>query len=222
MPSETETLVSAAHEALDSGDWSTARARFEAALEQEQTAEALSGLGDTLGWLGETQDAVRCFERAYAIFYKRPDLAQASVAAISLYLLCRVSLGNVAASRGWLARAVRLADEFDLGPMGGWVVLVRAHDCDDPVETEALARRAFETGRELGDSDLELCALSQLGVSLVELGRIDAGLSLLDEAMAGSLAGEGGRRDTVVWTSCNMITSCSRAAPGWSSSSSVS
>ncbi|MDQ3709334.1 MAG: hypothetical protein M3387_08570 [Actinomycetota bacterium] len=37
-------------------------------------------------------------------------------------------------------------------------------------------------------------------------------MTWLDEAMAGSLSGEGATPDTVVWTSCNMIISCTRGA----------
>jgi len=47
---------------------------------------------------------------------------------------------------------------------------------------------------------------------LVELGKVPKGVALLDEAMAASLGGEGGSLNTVVYTSCHTIISCSRAA----------
>lgn len=195
--------------ALAAGDWATARAAFEAAGE---SAEALSGLGTALMWLGETDAAVRTREQAYAAFCRRPDRVQAAITALSLYFLFRSSLGNVAASRGWLARAARLADELGLPPLTGWVVLARAHDSDDPQAAERFAREACEAARATGDRDLDLCALSQLGIALVDLGRVEEGAALLDEAMAASLAGEGDQLQTVAYTSCNMIMACSRAA----------
>src|SRR5947207_1997144 len=76
----------------------------------------------------------------------------------------------------------------------------------------ALAREALEAARAAGDADLELCALSQVGAALVMRGRVDEGVALLDEALAASLGGEGRSLDTVVYTSCSMITSCSLAA----------
>jgi DNA-binding CsgD family transcriptional regulator len=195
--------------ALAAGDWAAARDAFEAAGE---SAEALAGLGTALMWLGETDAAVRAREQAYAAFRRRPDELQAAVTALSLYFLFRSSLGNVAASRGWLARAARLADELELPPLTGWVVLARAHDSDDPASAERLAREACDAARATGDRDLDLCALSQLGIALVDLGRVEEGAALLDEAMAASLGGEGEQIQTVVYTSCNMIMACSRAA----------
>jgi DNA-binding CsgD family transcriptional regulator/tetratricopeptide (TPR) repeat protein len=195
--------------ALAAGDWAAARTAFVAA---EESAEALSGLGTALMWLGETDAAVQARERAYAAFCRRPDHVQAAVTALSLYFLFRSSLGNVAASRGWLARAARLADDLQMPPLTAWVVLARAHDSDDPAAAERFAREACEAARGLGDSDLELCALSQLGIALVDLGRVEEGAALLDEAMAASLGGEGEQLQTVVYTSCNMIMACSRAA----------
>lgn len=78
--------------------------------------------------------------------------------------------------------------------------------------SEKSAREARELARESGDLDLGLCALSRLGAALVDQERVDEGVTLLDEAMARSLGGEGGSRDTVVFTSCHMIASCSRRA----------
>ena len=60
--------------------------------------------------------------------------------------------------------------------------------------------------------DLDVCARSELGAALVELGRTREGTALLDEAMAGALGGEVQDLDAVVFASCSTITSCSRAA----------
>src|SRR5918912_1589424 len=43
------------------------------------------------------------------------------------------------------------------------------------------------------------------------MGGVREGVALLDEAMAAALGGEG-QPNTVVYTSCNMITSCSQVA----------
>src|SRR5262245_27313251 len=163
-------------------------------------------------WLGETDAAVQAREQAYAAFSRRPDPVMAATIALALYFLFRSSLGNVAASRGWLARAARIADELALPPLTGWIQCARAHDSDDPAAAERWAREACDAARELRDADLELCALSQIGIALVDQGRVAEGAALLDEAMAASLAGEGEQIQTVVYTSCNMIMACSRAA----------
>lgn len=209
-----EALLGEAQRAVEVGDWRTARARFEAVLEQEEIAEACFGLGNVLWWLGETEPSVRSLERAYAAFRRRPDPEQAALAAVYLCLLYRASLGNFAASRGWLARAARLVEESALEPLSGWVLLCRAvaaNDEDDPRAAERWAREAREVARASQDGDLELCALSELGCALVGMGDVGRGVALLDEAMAGSLGGEPDSPDTVVMTSCNTIIACSRA-----------
>ncbi len=212
VPTEVEALLADGRAALQRGDWTTARVCFEASEEEEETAEALLGLSDALWWLGETDGAVRCGERAYAGFRRRGDLVTATLAAVMLYFHYRVSLGNASAARGWLGRAARLVDEFELAPLQGWVLLMRAHDSGDPAAAERWAREARALAGRFGDIDLELCALSQLGVSLVEQGRVDEGSSLLDEAMAASLGGECENLRTVVYSTCNMISACSQVA----------
>jgi ATP/maltotriose-dependent transcriptional regulator MalT len=210
----TEALLIRAQKALEAGEWSVAREAFEAALVHDESAEALLGLGNALWWLGETGASVRSLERAYAAFRRRPDPAQAVLAAVSLCLTYLASLGNQAASRGWLARAARLVEDSELAGLGGWVLLCRAaiaEEDGDAGAAERWAREAHETAREPADRDLELCALSVLGSALVAMGRVVEGAALLDEAMAGSLGGEVEALDTVVMTSCNTIICCSRA-----------
>ena len=210
---DADALLTTAQEAFEAGRWSTAKEAFEALLASEESGEALFGLGVALWWLGETERSLRQLERAYAVFRRRPDPEQALLAAFWLCLSYRMSLGNHAASRGWLGRAASLVEEFELGPMGGWVLVARAYvatDTGEPQAGAAYAREARQVAREAGDADLDLCAMSELGAALVELGRVEEGTALLDEAMAGALAGEGGGLDTIVLISCRTITSCSR------------
>ena len=71
------------------------------------------------------------------------------------------------------------------------------------------ARKALDAARETNDADLDVCARSELGAALVELGRTSEGTALLDEAMAGALGGGTQTLDSVVLASCRTIASCS-------------
>jgi DNA-binding CsgD family transcriptional regulator len=205
-------MVKAGDEALKAGEWLAASESFRAALDERETAEALFGLAEALWWLGEIHESAAYRERAYAEFRRRPDPVQAAECALVLCIHYRANLGNAAASGGWLARATRIVEEFELDEMRGWLLLLRAADAGTPVEGESLAREARELARGSGDLDLELCALAEVGAALVKQGKVGEGLEALDEAMAGSLGGEGGSLDTVVYTSCNMISSCASCA----------
>jgi hypothetical protein len=112
-----------------------------------------------------------------------------------------------------VARAARLVDEHALEPLRGWVLVARAADAADPGQHEARASQAHQLGMASGDRDLELCALTQIGVALIDQGRITKGIAFHDEAMAGTLAGEG-QLDTVVYTACEMMAYYSRCDGG--------
>lgn len=204
--------LSAGADALGAGDWLSARDSFRAALEREETPEALAGLGEALWWLGETQPSVEYRERAYTGFRRRGKHAQAVNLALALSIHYEANVGNAAAAAGWLARAKRLVEERSLEGFGGWIALFEAGEAGDLAAVEACTRAALSIARRSGDLDLELCAIAQLGSHLVSHGRIAEGMALLDEAMAGSLGGEGGSFDTVVFTSCNMVRSSARCA----------
>lgn len=201
--------------ALAAGHWQTAREQFEAAFELDQTAEAMLGLGTALWWLGETTAAVRWQERAYAEFRRRPDPAQAALTAVALCQIYAASLGNLAASGGWLGRLARLVDEFDLEPVRGWLSLCRAAMANGTFhlsDAESRARETVDAARLADDIDLELCGLAEVGFALVQMGKTEEGSALLDEAMAGALGGEALRPETVVHVGCRTIASCSRTA----------
>jgi ATP/maltotriose-dependent transcriptional regulator MalT len=198
-------------EALQAGNWTAARDAFREALDREETPEALGGLGEALWWLGETHASVEYRERAYAGFRRRGDPFPAANLALGLSVHYQANVGNAAAAAGWLRRAGRLVDEHGIEALRGWVMLLDGGDEGDR-SLEARTRDVLSLARRSGDLDLELCALAQLGSCLVAQGRVDEGVALLDEAMAGSLGGEGGTLDTVVFTCCNMIRSCTNCA----------
>jgi DNA-binding CsgD family transcriptional regulator len=211
---ETEALLGAGREALENGDWPAARDAFGAAVERDGSAEALIGLAQALWWLEDVQASLRHRERAYAALRRRPDPVQAAAVAMSLCVDYGRNLGNLAAARGWLGRAARLVEEAGLAPMEGWITLghaALAYEGGDVQQSHDRAREALELARRSGDADLELCALSHVGGSLVAMGHVAEGTALLDEAMAGALGGEG-RPDTVVYTSCVTIVSCNLAS----------
>jgi DNA-binding CsgD family transcriptional regulator/predicted negative regulator of RcsB-dependent stress response len=209
------TPVERAAAALRAGEWEAARDAYRALIESAPSGEALFGAGIALWWLGETEASLRSWEHAYAEFRRQADQAQAVLAAFYLCLGWRMSLGNDVVANGWLERASGLVEEFELVSLAGWVELARAYtanDSGDPTGAAEQARRALDSARQAEDADLLLCATAELGAALMARGQRDEGGSLLDQAMAGALAGEGGDLDTVVLVSCRTIFACSCAA----------
>lgn len=212
MTQPIEGWLASGHEALLAGRWAEAREAFTSVLAKAELPEALAGLGEAQWWLGDTLGAIDHVGRAYSAYLRRPDPAHAALCAIRLSLVCLNSLGRRAVARGWLRRAERVIEEHGLEWLRGWVQLLTATDSQDPEAAARASREAAAAAERFGDPDLELCARNQLGASLVQMGRVEEGTALLDETMAGALAGEGNRLDTVVYTSCNTLTACSRVA----------
>ena len=151
-------------------------------------------------------------ESAYAEFRRRNDPAQAAAsrgpAQPHLPREPRQPRrrGQVAGARGASGRRVRAR------ALAGWVALIRAGGSADPAEAEQLAAEALESARRFTDADLEL-SRNQMGSSLVTMGRVAEGSrSCWTRRWPAHSAAEGGSLNTVVFTSCQMMISCSRAA----------
>jgi len=206
-PSAAESQVGAGFQAMAAGDWRGARDAFSAVLAVAEVPEALFGLAQALFWLGDLAGTIASCEQAYAAFRRRGDPMFAAGAALSLVGYNKGYLGNTAAARGWLSRAARII-ETDVPELRGELLGATAYVTDDPVESEALARQAAEIGRASGNSGLELMALHAVGQALVQQGRTEEGMSLLDEAMAAVIGGEGGDPLTVAQMSCMTMVVC--------------
>jgi DNA-binding CsgD family transcriptional regulator len=198
--------------ALVEGRWDEARDAFEAVLEDQETGAARFGLAVALWWLGENHRCVEQCSRAYALFRRADDVERAAQSAIWLAITYKANFANFAAANGWIARAERLLAPLDVGPLHGWVDVARAYRMADLDTAEVLAARAVDVARAAGDVDLELVALSQLGLVRVGKGDAAAGFALIDEAMAAALAGERSTLDTVVYACCDMLNACELAS----------
>jgi len=203
----TEGQIGAGFQAMAAGDWLRARDAFSAVLEVAEAPEAFFGLGNALFWLGDIAGTIASCEKAYGGFRRRGDLMFAAGAALLLVGYNKGYLGNTAAARGWLSRAARII-ESEVPELRGELLGATAYVTDDPVESEALARQAAEIGRANGNSDLELMAMHAVGQALVQQGRTEEGMSLVDEAMAGVIGGEGRDPMTVAQMSCMTMVVC--------------
>jgi DNA-binding CsgD family transcriptional regulator len=207
VESGVESGVGTGFQAIAAGDWCAARDAFSAVLEVAEVPEAFFGLANALFWLGDIAGTIANCEKAYVAFRRRPDPVFAAGAALSLVGYNKGYLGNTAAARGWLSRAARII-EAEAPELRGELLGATAYVTDDPVESEALARQAVEIARANGNSGLELMAMHAVGQALVQQGRTEEGMSLLDEAMAGVIGGEGGDPLTVAQMSCMTMVVC--------------
>ncbi|MDQ4042147.1 MAG: LuxR family transcriptional regulator, partial [Actinomycetota bacterium] len=196
---------------LAEGRWADARAGFEAALVDGETAEACFGLATALWWLGESHACVERCTSAYALFRESGDVQGAARCAVWLAITYKSNFANFAAASGWLARAERLLEPLSPGSLHGWLWVARAYRMTDLDISEKLTARALDAAEAAGDTDLQLVALGQLGHIRVGLGDAAGGFRFLDEAMAAALAGERSTLDTVVYTCCDMLNACELA-----------
>ena len=202
-----ESQAGAGFQAMATGDWRGARDAFSAVLAVAEVPEASFGLANALFWLGDLAGTIANCEKAYAGFRRRGDPMFAAGAALALVGYNKGYLGNTAAARGWLSRAARII-ENEAPELRGELLGATAYVTEDPVESEALARQAAEIGRANGHSDLELMAMHAVGQALVQQGRTEEGMALLDEAMAGVVGGEYGDPLTAAQMSCMTMVVC--------------
>jgi DNA-binding CsgD family transcriptional regulator len=198
-------------DALAAADWEGARSCFEQARELGETAEVLDGLSQAAHFQGAHLEAIALKERAFAAYRRRGKRPEAAEAARWLAFLYGAVHGNRAAANGWLAWAERLLEGVEECVEHGRLALDRAPWTDDPAERERHAMTALTIARRFGDRDLEFSAQALLGHAYVVRGRVDEGMSLIDEAMAAVSGGEVAGVDSIGDIYCRLLGACERA-----------
>jgi ATP/maltotriose-dependent transcriptional regulator MalT len=201
-------------QALSAGRWEEARAAFNAALRQEETAETLEGLGWAAWWLNDIAETFSARERAYRRYRARGDDLAAARMAVALAADHFLRRGEHAIANGWFRRAHHLLDGRDPAPehamLGIWESYVAVVFHHDTAAARALGAQAREVARALGTVDLEMLAQASLGFATVCEGEVERGMHLLDEATAAAVAGEMTDPDAIVTTCCYLIGACER------------
>lgn len=211
-----ETGTSAAYleagwAALKTAAWTTARAAFEAALQEGDSPEAHDGLGLTLWWLNEIEPAHEQRTQAYLGYKAQGNFNRAARLATWLAREQVFLDGNTSAMQGWFARAERALAEAGPGVEQDWYTLLRASMLATSAGLEQAALTAIATARTYHDSALEIMALAFCGLARVTLGRVDEGMLNLDEAMAGATGGELADFATISETFCVLLSACELA-----------
>ena len=143
--------------------------------------------------LGRDDDYVRALERAH---YGHLDAGNAPRAArctwwIGLNLLM---LGERAPALGWWARGDRLLDREQSDCVDrGYLLLAHMLQCfaeSDFQRAHDAAAEAIEIGERFADRDLVAMGVMDQGHALLELGRTQDGLRLMDESMVAVTSGE--------------------------------
>jgi tetratricopeptide (TPR) repeat protein len=140
------------------------------------------------------------------------DTRNAAMACVRLGDLYANAMGNRTAARAWFARASRLLTDERPCVEQGWVAIApMGCDVDDPAELLARAELALDRARLFGDVNLEAKALADAGLAHVQAGRLDEGMTLLDEAMA-LTCGPVDDIETAGKSVCSFFTACYHAA----------
>lgn len=155
--------------------------------------EELEQLATAAYLLAKDAESSDILARAHQLFLSRGNVERAARCAfwLAFELLNR---GEHARGRGWAARARRLLDDGQHDCVEqGYLLVPDAIEC---IEAGELARAAatFARAEQIGDRfhepDLTAMARHGHGRTLIRMGRIREGVSLLDEAMVAVEAGD--------------------------------
>ena len=200
--------------AFEARDWAGSHAALtEAEATEPLSPDDLELLATSAYMLGREHELLRLLERAHQGWVDAGDVRAAARTAIWLciHLALRREAGSAS---GWLSRATRLL-EREPGDCveRGWVLMpaVMRHGAAGEWQTaHDLATAAGEIAQRFDDADLLAFAFLDQGRALAELGRVDDGLRLLDEAMVAAAAGELSPLVTGL-VYCSVIESCQLA-----------
>ncbi len=178
------------------------------------TAQDLEVLGEAAWWTGSLEDSISARERAYSAYLSSGEKRRATVVAIAL-AKDYFAKGSGAVGKAWMQRAERLLEDIDECAEHGWMARMRSvfalEGLNDSATALNEAERAYAIAERFGDRDLLAMALHDQGRALVDMGRVDEGWALMDEANVGAVSGE----LSPLWTAaiyCNTITVCKHLA----------
>jgi DNA-binding winged helix-turn-helix (wHTH) protein len=181
-----------ARAAYRDGRWSDAVTAFVRADAHHTLAAAdLERWAETAQLAGRPADAILPLERAVAAHAAARDPHGVARGALALAQI-HFERMEISVGRGWLRRAGSVLPDAPLSREHGTLAGLRSRfavGAGEYGQAVAEAERAVEIGRELDDLDIELYAMSYLGMALIANGEVERGLAVHEEAAATTLSG---------------------------------
>jgi DNA-binding CsgD family transcriptional regulator len=173
--------------------------------------EDLELLATSAHLVGRDDEFVRVLDRAHHAHLHAGAGVHAARCAfwVGLHLLLR---GETGRATGWLARAQRLLEHRDCVEQG-YLLLPVAEQylaAGNGAVAYTTAASAAAIGDRFNEADLSVCARHVQGRILIQQGQVQAGLTLLDEAMVAVTAGELSPIMTGL-IYCSVIETCQQA-----------
>ncbi|MGH2484053.1 MAG: tetratricopeptide repeat protein, partial [Candidatus Limnocylindria bacterium] len=173
----------------------------------------LDQLGDAAWWTGDMISAIAAQERAYAGHIAAGEPTRAARTALQLATEYSHRL-EPSVSSGWVSRAQRLLEGTPEAHAHGLLERARrnaALNRGDLEEALEHANRVFEIGTRLADHDLIGLGMEDKGTALIQLGRVEEGMALLEEAMVAAIGDELSPRAAAI-VYCNATIACEDVA----------
>jgi DNA-binding CsgD family transcriptional regulator len=156
-------------------------------------ADDLELLATSSFMIGYYDDFIGYLERAHHAYLDAGEAMRAVRCAFWMGINLAIR-GETSRATGWLNRAQRLVEreEGDCVERGYLLVpvMLRHEATGDLDAAYAAAASAAEIGERFGDRDLLALAVHEQGLILVNQGRVEEGLGLVDEAMVEVTTGE--------------------------------
>ncbi len=190
--SQTLDTLETARAAAAGHAWRAAYSSYGELDGQALTPADLEAYAEAAWWAGRLDEAIGLRERAHAAFTSEGDQLGAARMAIALSWDYE-GRGSFAVANGWLATGERLLENLPEAPEHGRLLITHGLTAmmaeGDYERAETLFGSASELGRRVGDRDLEILALSGKGRVRIQMGQVEEGLAILDEATASAVSG---------------------------------
>jgi DNA-binding CsgD family transcriptional regulator len=175
-------------------------------------ADDLYRLAWSAGLTARDPEMLATYERLYRAHLEANDTLSAALASFWIGFR-QFARGELAVASGWLARTQRLVDLHGKEcVVHGWLLLPAAQrhlSAGEITEAVDCATRAAEIGERFGEADLIAFARNIHGRALLNAGRLEQGIALVDEAMVAAIGGELSPVVTGI-VYCSAIATCYR------------
>jgi len=212
-----ESQQAAATDLAERGREALARRAWDEAYEALAAADAasprgpadLEALGEAAVWTDHHDESIDARQRAHEAYLAAGETAAAARVAIAL-VPNHIARLNMSGASGWFNKAKRLLDEepesVTHGELAAMTALIQlaTGEIDPGLDS---ARVTHRLGQKYADRDLVALGLVFQGFALARLGRLEDSMAMLDEAMAGAVAGELGPFATAM-VYCRTICTC--------------